>query len=128
MDAASLAALVSKMQDHVEQMAVELKNVVKDKLSTEGTPADVDLNRALLQVENIAGELEMLVFQVEDALQTGDGRKEVSEATTLLEDGSGSQDVDCNDIVPVDWSGDELLCGDSADSMSIESDRSWRMQ
>ena len=128
MDAASLAALVSKMQDHVEQMAVELKNVVKDNLSTEGTPADVDLNRALLQVENIAGELEMLVFQVEDAMQTGDGRKEVSEATTLVEDGSGSQDVDCNDIVPVDWSGDELLCGDSADSMSVESDRSWRMQ
>ncbi|XP_062211234.1 uncharacterized protein LOC133912491 [Phragmites australis] len=128
MDAASLAALVSKMQDHVEQMAVELKKVVKENLTTEGTPADVDLNRALFQVENIAGELEMLVFQVEDAMQTGDGRKEVSEATTLVEDGSGSQDVDCNDIVPVDWSGDELLCGDSADSMSVESDRSWRMQ
>ncbi|XP_062219725.1 uncharacterized protein LOC133919365 [Phragmites australis] len=128
MDAASLAALVSKMQDHVEQMAVELKKVVKENLTTEGTPADVDLNRALLQVENIAGELEMLVFQVEDALQTGDGREEVSEATTLVEDGFGSQDVDCNDIVPVDWSGDELLCGDSADSMSVESDRSWRMQ
>ena len=128
MDAASLAALVSKMQDHVEQMVVELKNAVKDNLSTEGTPADVDLNRALLQVENIAGELEMLVFQVEDALQTGADRKQVLPTSTLDEEGSGSQDVDCNDIVPVDWSADELLCGDSMDSMCVESDRSWRLQ
>ena len=69
MDAASLAALVSKMQDHVQEMATALKKVVKDNLSTDNTPADVDLNRALLVVDNIAGDLEQLVFQVEDALR-----------------------------------------------------------
>ncbi|XP_062197337.1 uncharacterized protein LOC133900239 [Phragmites australis] len=109
MDAASLAALVSKMQDHVKEMATALKNVVKDNLSTDNTPADVELNRALLVVDNIAGDLEQLVFQVEDALRGGGVGNHVCHDTNVEAEASCSKDVDDDDVIPADWSPDDIL-------------------
>ena len=57
MDAAALAMLVSLMQDQVQEAADALKKVASDNMSPESTPAAVDLNMALLQVDAIAGDL-----------------------------------------------------------------------
>ena len=39
-----------------------------DNLTTDSCPAAMDMNRALLEVDSIAHDLEQVVFQVEDAL------------------------------------------------------------
>ena len=123
MDSIELADIVSKMQARVQVAADALQQVVSDNLSPENTPAAVDLNMALLQVETIAADLEQLGFEVEDALNRvgEDDNGSDDEA----EEGSGSLPVPDDDLVPVDWSPDELLC--SEDSMPYESDHSGSM-
>ena len=57
MDAVALAALVSMMQDHMQEAAAALKKVANDNLSPNSTPTAVDLNMALLEVDAIAADL-----------------------------------------------------------------------
>ena len=71
MDATELVAPVSMLQDHVQEAAQALKKVGNDNLSMDSCPTAMDLNGALLEVDNIAQDLEQLVFQVEDALISG---------------------------------------------------------
>ena len=112
MDTAALAALVSKMQDRVQEVAAALKKVA--------TIAEVDI---------IAADLDQLVFEVEDAMRGGGVANHVGHAdntsVAVEEEASSSKDIDDDDVVPADWSPDQLLCLD--DGMSIESDRSWRL-
>ena len=58
MDVAALAALVSKLQDHVQEATSALKKVSNDNLSPDSTPGAVELNRALLEVDSITTDLE----------------------------------------------------------------------
>jgi hypothetical protein len=120
MDTAELADLVSKMQGRVQVAADALQKVVSDNLSPDSTPGAVDLNMALLQVDTIAADLQQLGFEVEDALNRVGHADNGTDNS--VQEGSASLDVDDDDVVPVDWSPDELLCSD--DSMPYESDRS----
>ena len=53
MNDATLACVLSKVQDHVQEMAAALKKVANKNLSPDSTPAAVDLNRALPEVDTI---------------------------------------------------------------------------
>ena len=126
-----VARVVSTMQDHVAEAAAALKKVANDNLSPDSTPATVDLNMALLQVETIAADLEQLVFQVEDALSGGVVHNPVASDANynvaVQEEPSASMDSDDDVILPTDTSSEELLVESSDDGMTIESDRSWRL-
>ena len=113
MDTAALAALVSKMQDRVQVVADALKKVATENLSPDSTPAAVELNMTLLQVETIAVDLEQLGFEVEDAMSGGGVPNHIGHADNTSvaaeEEVSGSKDIEDDDVVPVDWSPDDLL-------------------
>ena len=131
MDTAALAALVSMMQDHVQEATGASKKLANDNLIPESTLAAMDLNMALLEVDVIAADLGQLVFQVEDALRGSS----VSMATELAdissvgeeEDPWLSRNNDGDDIELSEWSTDEVLCSSTEDGVSIESDKSWRL-
>ena len=131
MDAAALAALVSMMQDHVQEAADALKKLVNDNLSPESTPAAVDLNMALLEVDAIAADLGQLVFQVEDALRGSDvsmlADLPVSSSLAAEEDAWPSRNNDGDDILLSEWSTYEVFCSSTEEAVSVESDRSWRL-
>ena len=106
MDATALGALVSMLQDHVQEAADALKKVANDNLSTDSCLAGVDLNRELLEVDSIASDLEQLVFQVEDALISGGVPNQVGNVDNMSvavdEEASGSKDIDDDDVLPAD--------------------------
>ena len=82
-------------------------------------------------MDSIAQDLEQLVFQVKDALISGkvpNHSGNVDNLSIAVDDEvSGSKDIDEDDILPADWSSKTVLCPDSDDDISIESDRSWRL-
>ena len=131
MDAAALAALVSMMQGHVQETADALKKLANENLSPESTPAAVDLNMTLLEVDAIAGDLGQLIFQVEDAL----GRCSLSVSTEEVDRSSMGEEEEAwpslniagDDMEHSEWSTDDVLCSSSEDCGSVESDRSWRL-
>ena len=132
MDAAALAKLVSLMQDQIQDVADALKKVASDNMSPESTPASVDLNMALLQVDAIAIDLGQLVFQVEDAMRrcSLSVRTEEEDRSSVGEEGEAwaSLNLTGDDSDQSEGSSDEVLCSSSEDCGSVESDRSWRLQ
>uniref|UniRef100_A0A0A8ZGX9 Uncharacterized protein n=1 Tax=Arundo donax TaxID=35708 RepID=A0A0A8ZGX9_ARUDO len=131
MDAPELAALLSMLQDNVQEAAQALKKVAVDNLTTDSCPAAMDMNWALLEVESIAQDLEQVVFQVEDALiraregdhsGTEDNLSVPGVDETSVAPGSGEDDV-----LSDEWSSETVLCPESVEEYSIESDRSWRL-
>ena len=103
MDAAMLARVLSKMQDHVEEAAATLKKVANDNLSPDNTLAVVDLNIALLEVDAIATDLGQLLFQVDDALHITIVPNHValpdSSSVAVEDEASGSMDNDGYDVL-----------------------------
>ena len=101
MDVVALAAFVSKLQNHVQEAATALK-VANDNLVPDSTPADVELNRVLLEVDTIATNLEQLVFHVEDGLRDDVMPDHVglgdNSSAAVEEEASGSNDIDDDDV------------------------------
>ena len=115
----------------MQEAAQALKKVAVDNLTTDSCPAAMDMNRALLEVESIAQDLEQIVFQVEDALISArEPEHSATEDNLSVPDfheasvapGSGEDEV-----LSDEWSSETVLCAESVEENSIESDRSWRL-
>ena len=131
MDAPELVALLSMLQDNVQEAARALKKVAIDNLTTDSCPAAMDMNRALLEVESIAQDLEQVLFQVEDALISAREPEHSATEDNLsvpgIEEASVAPASDEDEVLSDDWSSETVLCPESVEEYSIESDRSWRL-
>ena len=48
-------------------------------------------------------------------------------SVVVQEEASGSKDIDDDDVLPANWSSDQVLGADLDEGMSIESIHSWRL-